>query len=220
MFDQNQLGRSFVSGKSTHQTMKSNIIRLFSEGKSIAEISKVGRLTRRGIGKIISAYIETGSLEPKYHPGLVPYMTMNTVLQHIEFLKTQKPSIYSREIQDKLMDYGVCNNETVPSIRTINHAIKNELGFTRKRLTVIPEDSLTVRALAKLDQYLEDISEHSARNIHFIDESSVNRTSGNRTYGHSLSGEPAVEICRYSLDATFTVSLMCGFFGVDHYNIV
>lgn len=220
MFNQNRLGRNFENGKSTPQTIKNDIIRFYSEGKSIPAISKVVRLTERGIRKTISAYIETGSLEPKLHPGLVPYMTTNNVLQHIEFYKTQKPSTYSREIQDKLIENGACNNDTVPSIRTISHVIQNELGFTRKRLTVTPEESLTVRAQAKLDQYLEDISEFRAGNIHFMDESSVDRTTGNRTYGHSLSGEPAVEICRYSSDATFTLNLMCGFFGVDHYNIV
>ena len=175
MFNQNRLGRAFENGKSTPQTIKRDIIRLYSEGKSISAISKVVRLTKRGIGKIISAYVEAGSLEPKFHPGQVPYVTTNTVMQHIEFLKTQKPSIYSREIQDKLIDNGTSNNDTVPTVRTINHVIRNELGFTRKRLSVIPEESLTIRAQAKLDEYLEDISEFAARNIHFMDESSVDR---------------------------------------------
>ena len=38
--------------------------------------------------------------------------------------------------------------------------------------------------------------------------------------GHAFIGEPAVEICRYSSDANFTVNLLCSMFGIDYYNIL
>ncbi len=77
------------------------------------------------------------------------------------------------------------------------------------RLTVIPEESLTVAAQAKQVRYLEEIADFPARDIHFMDECKVDRTSGNRTYSHSLSVEPAIEICRYSSNVKFTVNLLC-----------
>ena len=53
-----------------------------------------------------------------------------------------------------------------------------------------------------------------------MDEASIIRTSGNRTYGHACVGKPAVEVCRYSSDATFTINLLCVFFGIDYYNVL
>ena len=37
---------------------------------------------------------------------------------------------------------------------------------------------------------------------------------------NSLSGEQAIEVCRYSSNAKFTINLMCGYFGIDQYNII
>ena len=46
------------------------------------------------------------------------------------------------------------------------------------------------------------------------------RTAGNRKYGHSLEGTRAIEIQKYSSNNTFTVNLACGYFGIDHYDIL
>ena len=142
------------------------------------------------------------------------------VLQYIEYMKIKKPNMYGREIKYKLLELGVCNDNTVPSRQTISHVLKHELGYTRKRLSVVPEESLTDAAQVKHVRFLEEITDFLARNMHFMDECSVDRTSGNRTYGHSTSGEPAIEICRYSSNAKFTINLMCGYFGVDFYNVI
>ena len=53
-----------------------------------------------------------------------------------------------------------------------------------------------------------------------MDEASVVLTTGNRRYGHAFVGLQAMEVCQYSSDANFTVNLLCGYFGVDYYNIV
>ncbi|XP_021364256.1 uncharacterized protein LOC110457353 [Mizuhopecten yessoensis] len=56
--------------------------------------------------------------------------------------------------------------------------------------------------------------------LHFFDEASVVRTAGNRRYGHSVKGTRAVEVQKYASNATFTVNLACGFFGIDQYDII
>ena len=220
MFSQNRLGGTFQNGKPTPHILKQRIIGRYAQGVSISTISKDLQISERGARKIISTYEETGSLKPKLHLGRAHYKTTDNVLQHIELIKTQKPRTYGREIKQKLLDIGACDNNAVPSRQTISHVLRHELGFTRKRLTVIPEESLTDDAQAKQARYLEEISDIPARNLHFMDESSVDRTTGNRKYGHSLSGEPAVETYRYSSNATFTLNLICGYFGVDYYNII
>ena len=220
MFKQNCLGGSFQNGKCTPKLLKQRILSKYAEGVSVSAISRDTQVTSRGIRKIISTYEETGPLDLKPHFGRAHYKTTNNVLQHIEYMKTQKPSIYAREIKDKLLDIGVCDMNSVPSRQTISHVIRNELGFTRKRLSVVPEESLTDAAQEKQIQYLETISNFHARNIHFMDESSVDTTTGNRNYGHSLYGERAIEVCRYRSNARFTVNLLCGYFGVNYYNII
>ena len=220
MFKQNCLGGSFQNGKSTPKLLRQRIISKYAQGVSVSSISKDTQVTGRGIRKIISTYEETGSMDPKPHFGRAHYKTTDNVLQHIEYMKTRKPSMYAREIKDKLLDIGVCDVNCIPSCQTISHVIRNELGYTRKRLTVVPEESLTDTAQEKQVQYLETISNFHARNIHFMDESSVDRTTGNRNYGHSLSGERAIEVCCYSSNAKFTINLMCGYFGIDQYNII
>ena len=42
----------------------------------------------------------------------------------------------------------------------------------------------------------------------FVAESSVDTTTGNRNYDHSLYGEQAMEVFRYSCNAKFTVNLL------------
>ena len=46
--------------------------------------------------------------------------------------------------------------------------------------------------------------------MHFFDESSVIKTTGNKNYGHAPVGQSAVEIQRYASNATYTVNLLHG----------
>jgi hypothetical protein len=56
--------------------------------------------------------------------------------------------------------------------------------------------------------------------MHFFDECSVIKTTGNRHYGHSAVGSPAIEVQRYASNANYTVNLLHSIFGVDHANIL
>ncbi len=108
-----------ISAKNYVQTKSSG------QGVSISQISKDLQVTERGVRKIISSYEETETIDPKLHLGQDHYKTTD-----IEYIKTQKPSTYGREIKDKHLDLGVCDNDTVPSRQTISHVLRHELGFT------------------------------------------------------------------------------------------
>ena len=56
--------------------------------------------------------------------------------------------------------------------------------------------------------------------MHFFEECSVVKTSGNRHHGNSLIGQPALEVQRYASNATFTVSLLHNMYGVGHVNLL
>jgi len=56
--------------------------------------------------------------------------------------------------------------------------------------------------------------------MHFFDECSVIKTTGNRNYSHSPLGSPAIEVQRYASNATYTVNLLHSIFGINHLNIL
>ena len=54
----------------------------------------------------------------------------------------------------------------------------------------------------------------------FFDETSVVKTTPNRSYGHIKKGLPAVEIQRYASNSNYTVNLLHSRFGIDNFNIL
>ena len=90
----------------------------------------------------------------------------------------------------------------------------------KKKLSVIPSESNTPKQIARRDEYLNAISTFKPYQIHFFDESSVIKTTGNRSYENAIVGEKAIEFQRYASNANFTVNLLYSLFGVDYYNIL
>ena len=46
------------------------------------------------------------------------------------------------------------------------------------------------------------------------------KTTGNRNYGNSTIGRPALEVQRYASTATLTVNLLHNMFGIGHVNLL
>ena len=68
--------------------------------------------------------------------------------------------------------------------------------------------------------FLDEISNFRAPKLHFFDESSVVKTTGNRKYGSAVLGEPAIEVQRYTSNANYTINLLHSINGVDFFNIL
>ena len=66
-------------------------------------------------------------MDPKPHFGRAHYKTTDNVLQHIEYIKTRKPSMYAREIKDKLLDIGVGDVNAFLPIRQYRMLFKMNL---------------------------------------------------------------------------------------------
>ena len=56
-------------------------------------------------------------------------------------------------------------------------------------MTIVPKESLTDNAQQRLEEYLTVCSACDPRNMHFFDESSVIKTTGNKNYGHAPVGQ-------------------------------
>ena len=74
--------------------------------------------------------------------------------------------------------------------------------------------------LLKTLNYIMYMSGVDPSTVHFFDETSVVKTTPNRSYGHSKKGLPAVEIQRYASNCNYTVNLLHSRFGIDNFNIL
>ena len=142
------------------------------------------------------------------------------LVEHIEFQKLSKPSTSAVEIQAALLNDRVCTVDNLPAKSTIGDIIKNDLNYTYKKLTVIPEESLTEVVRERTLHYIMQMSELDPSRVHFFDESSVKTTTGNRIYGHALKGKPAIEVKRYASNCNYTVNLLQSIFGITNYGIL
>ena len=85
--------------------------------------------------------------------------------------------------------------------------------MSKKKLSVTLLES---ENLARQNEYLNVTSTFQTNQIHFFDESSVVKTTGNCSYGNATVGEKAIEFQRYASNANFTVNLLHSVLGV-HY---
>ena len=122
-----------------------------------------------------------------------------------------KPSTYLTELQQRLLVVGVVHPANLPSVSQINKVIRKELVMTRKKLTTIPHESTTPEADAAIDDFLTKIANINPTTLHFFDESSVIKTTGNRNYGRAPLGQAAIEIQRYASNTNFTINLLHSF---------
>ena len=103
--------------------------------------------------------------------------------------KHLKLSTYTSEIQHKLLLDRVVHPNDLPGTSQINQRLREDLLFSKKKLTVSPLEAEKPGALDRQNKYLQAISRYPASKLHFFDESSVIKTTDNRKYGNPRVGE-------------------------------
>ena len=199
---------------------REQIIALWSSGTKQAQIAEVVGLSPQTVSNIVKHFLQHG----KYFPGKPGWKerTVSTpeVVEFVEYCKITKPSTYNSEIRQALVGNGICTAANAPSCSKISDILRQDLNFTFKKLSVCPEESLSEENLIKMQDYIMFMAGVDPLKVHFFDESSVTKTTPNRNYGHSSKGQPAIEVKRYSSNATYTVNLLHSCFGVDYSNIL
>ena len=208
-------------GKALPDKVRQEIIDKWLGSEGIAEISRRLLLPYRTVSNIIDLWLTTGSTKPR-SPERSGVRTARTddVIAYTEFTKINIPSTYGKEIQQQLQNDSVCHAENVPSKSSISTILKNDLGYSYKKLSVVPLETEREDIKEKLSNYIAELSAIDFNRLHFFDEASVLVTSGNRSRGHSAIGKPAFEVQRYASNATFTVNLLHNVNGVSHFNIL
>lgn len=67
-----------------------------------------------------SRYYETGSIKPGVIGGSKPKVATPKVVGAICKYKRENPTMFAWEIRDRLLQEGVCDQENVPSVSSIN----------------------------------------------------------------------------------------------------
>lgn len=118
------------------------------------------------------------------------------------------------------MENNVCLIQNIPSKSSITRTVREDLGYSYKRLKVVARESSSVECEQQPVDYLSVCSTLDARNMHFFNERSVIKTTGNRHYGHSAVGSAAVEVQYYPSNAKYAVNLLQSICGINHLNIL
>lgn len=199
---------------------RERILDLHHDGAGQREITRELRVSLRYVQNVVNRYDETNTSQRHERSEYLTPKINNDALEYIEVQKLMKPSTYGAEIRDRLLLDGVVHHGDLPSVSQINKVIHNKLAMTHKKISAIPLESNTPQIVLRIDNFLAEIANIDPRRLHFFDESSVIKTTGNRKYGSSRLGEAAFEMQRYASNANYTINLLHSMSGVDYFNLL
>uniref|UniRef100_A0A3P9PW92 Paired box 2a n=1 Tax=Poecilia reticulata TaxID=8081 RepID=A0A3P9PW92_POERE len=120
--------------------VRQRIVELAHQGVRPCDISRQLRVSHGCVSKILGRYYETGSIKPGVIGGSKPKVATPKVVDKIAEYKRQNPTMFAWEIRDRLLAEGVCDNDTVPSVSSINRIIRTKV---QQQFHPSPDGSVT-----------------------------------------------------------------------------
>ena len=201
----NRYDGTFDNGRALPAMYRKRVLDLYHDGFGNRQIAREIRSSPGFVQKVIDCYNEEKTSLRGSRVGFPRPKIDEQVVEYIEVQKLMKPSTYLTELQQRLLLDGVVHPANLPSVSQINKVLCKELVMTRKKLTTIPLESTTREATTAIDDFLTEIANINPMTLHFFDESSVIKTTGNRRYGSAPLGQAAFEIQRYASYAIFCI---------------
>lgn len=100
--------------------MRLKIIEMAAKGTRPCNISRQLRISHGCVSKILNRYQETGSFRPGVIGGSKPRNTTPEIESKIQEIRKQDPNIMSWQIKDKLIQMGICDKNSAPSLTSIS----------------------------------------------------------------------------------------------------
>ncbi|XP_050525744.1 paired box protein Pax-5 isoform X9 [Daktulosphaira vitifoliae] len=130
----NQLGGVFVNGRPLPDLVRQRIVELAHNGTRPCDISRQLRVSHGCVSKILSRYYETGSFKAGVIGGSKPKVATAPVVDSIANYKRENPTMFAWEIRDRLLAEGVCTQDNVPSVSSINRIVRNKAAEKAKHV--------------------------------------------------------------------------------------
>ncbi|GFU53184.1 paired box protein Pax-2-A [Trichonephila clavipes] len=137
----NQLGGVFVNGRPLPDMVRQRIVELAHQGVRPCDISRQLRVSHGCVSKILGRYYETGSIKPGVIGGSKPKVATPKVVDAIANYKKQNPTMFAWEIRDRLLSDGICDQDNIPSVSSINRIVRNKAAEKAKHAVTSSSNS-------------------------------------------------------------------------------
>ncbi|XP_076368845.1 uncharacterized protein LOC143256058 isoform X2 [Tachypleus tridentatus] len=128
----NQLGGMFVNGRPLPDMVRQRIVEMAHQGVRPCDISRQLRVSHGCVSKILGRYYETGSIKPGVIGGSKPKVATPRVVESIASYKKHNPTMFAWEIRDRLLADAICDQDSIPSVSSINRIVRNKLAEKAK----------------------------------------------------------------------------------------
>ncbi|CAM2715828.1 unnamed protein product [Rotaria socialis] len=122
----NQLGGLFVNGRPLPDVVRQQIVALNQQGIRPCDISRQLKVSHGCVSKILGRYLQTGSIRPGVIGGSKPKVATPKVINAITNYKKAQPTMFAWEIKTKLINDGICDEKTAPSVSSINRIVRTK----------------------------------------------------------------------------------------------
>ncbi|XP_076327131.1 uncharacterized protein LOC143234017 isoform X3 [Tachypleus tridentatus] len=122
----NQLGGHFVNGRPLPDIVRQRIVEMAQQGVRPCDISRQLRVSHGCVSKILGRFYETGSIKPGVIGGSKPKVATPKVVDAIAAYKKENPTMFAWEIRERLLTDGVCDQDNIPSVSSINRIVRNK----------------------------------------------------------------------------------------------
>ncbi|XP_076317927.1 uncharacterized protein LOC143229463 isoform X2 [Tachypleus tridentatus] len=131
----NQLGGMFVNGRPLPDMVRQRIVEMAHQGVRPCDISRQLRVSHGCVSKILGRFYETGSIKPGVIGGSKPKVATPKVVDAISNYKKQNPTMFAWEIRDRLLADGICDQDNIPSVSSINRIVRNKAAEKAKHVS-------------------------------------------------------------------------------------
>lgn len=130
----------FINGRPLPTTLRVQIIEMAANGTRPCNISRQLRISHGCVSKILNRYQETGSVRPGMIGGSKPRNTTPEIEVKIREIRKLNPNISTEQVREKLIQMGICDKNSAPSLSSINRLCRGErpdIGLIGKHIQYI-----------------------------------------------------------------------------------